>query len=476
MVEGIGTEQNLGEAERFFRRSADAGYAVARAEWAILYKKNVFGRDPDPLRSSSVWLEEFENGNPVALYDVGLSHFWGTDGVERDMVKGIDLLERAAAADHNLAMAFLGKAYLYGNEVEKDEEKAFTWLSRAAQKGAAFYDLAYLHGQEEGKYADAEEAAIWLMADLMSRDSFYITLENKNLFSKEVVVNVQKFLAVNGFYDGPIEFPLSERAVSAIHRFEVDAYPPYFSTMVSKYRALKQKEREVIGAALDRAVDRWSADRRSQSAIEAEQIVINRPFEGEGKDEWLSYLTDIQRRHRYVTVDGFKYRDVAEINGDWVKILAVDPTTSTIYYARSGYQKLLANKSENLRHPDLPPPGDHSKSGPVIVLDRRYDQDDPQWNRWFQNLRLAFRSKGEKGLVVGEIAYLEGLLGDPEVLIVAHDDKRKQYYIIWRNDMFLYRVGADYMVTAAESRGRDAARGLSAIGLAICAMSGTCAE
>lgn len=64
-------------------------------------------------------------------------------GVERDMIKGIQLLEEAASASHVRAMHDLGMIYVNGYHVPVDYSKARKWFTQAADLGRA-PDIYYL--------------------------------------------------------------------------------------------------------------------------------------------------------------------------------------------------------------------------------------------------------------------------------------------------------------------------------------------
>ncbi len=75
---------------------------------------------------------------------------------QREFDKAIPYFLRAAEADLDPALESLGFAYLYGNGVEVDDEKAFDYFSRSAEKGnrESRYKIADMF--RDGRYVNAD--------------------------------------------------------------------------------------------------------------------------------------------------------------------------------------------------------------------------------------------------------------------------------------------------------------------------------
>ena len=76
-----------------------------------------------------------EEGDVDAQYKLALSYCNGTDGAEKDEEKGFYWLSRAADADHLGAQHSLGQCYAKGVGVEKDPKKAVELYSAGAEQG-----------------------------------------------------------------------------------------------------------------------------------------------------------------------------------------------------------------------------------------------------------------------------------------------------------------------------------------------------
>lgn len=75
-------------------------------------------------------------GNPVALYYLGVMHIRGL-GVPRNEKKGLEMVQRSAAADETRAITFLGASHFAGDVLPKDYARALELFRRAAERGDA---------------------------------------------------------------------------------------------------------------------------------------------------------------------------------------------------------------------------------------------------------------------------------------------------------------------------------------------------
>ncbi|HXZ68254.1 MAG TPA: peptidoglycan-binding protein, partial [Alphaproteobacteria bacterium] len=106
-------------------------------------------------------------GNPRALYALGLDYKSGRDGAEANSVQALNWMRQAA--DKNLAVAqrTLGVWYEQGDGVEKDINKAREWYEKAANGGdyQAMHNLGYFYAQGLGGLtADNTLAVKWFKA------------------------------------------------------------------------------------------------------------------------------------------------------------------------------------------------------------------------------------------------------------------------------------------------------------------------
>lgn len=66
-----------------------------------------------------------------------------------------------AEAGHAIAQVALGTKYMYGEELPRDEEQAFSWYLKAAEQGVAPGSVAYMYATGTGVEQNDQEAAVW---------------------------------------------------------------------------------------------------------------------------------------------------------------------------------------------------------------------------------------------------------------------------------------------------------------------------
>lgn len=128
---------------------ADSGDAKARFNLAELLERGYGPVAPDSARALALYAQAADDGYAPAMNYLGFKLFNG-DGVERDRDRGYELIERAAMKGDPKGAANLGWMLAAGQEVVPDPEKAVYWLERAADAGlpVAMDQLAsiYTHG------------------------------------------------------------------------------------------------------------------------------------------------------------------------------------------------------------------------------------------------------------------------------------------------------------------------------------------
>ena len=107
-------------------------------------------------------------GDPMAMLGLGNVYEGGSDGLEKDVARAVELWERASELGEKEAHLSLGVLYCEGAGVEKDTAKAIRHFEAAAVKGGATarsnigalehnagnYDLALQHWMVAAKMGD----------------------------------------------------------------------------------------------------------------------------------------------------------------------------------------------------------------------------------------------------------------------------------------------------------------------------------
>ena len=159
-------------AAESLERAARSGSAEARYQLAQLYEKGQ-GVPKDKDRALALYAEAAEEGYAPALNDLGFIHLQGELGQEADEERARDYFRRAADRRHPAAM--------------------FNY--------AALID----DGKVEGR--GAPDAALYLYRALRGGDATLLDLmtDESELFNSETRKALQRKLASEGFYDGPID-------------------------------------------------------------------------------------------------------------------------------------------------------------------------------------------------------------------------------------------------------------------------------
>lgn len=131
-LDGTALPQDIPEAIRLLTESADKG--LTPAEYLLgelLYKGEVI---PQNIGKALFYLERAaEKEQPYAAYLAGKILL--TEDAVKDVPKAIRLLKIAAEHGNDFAEYQLGKLYLYGKEVERDDTEAIRWLTSSAEHG-----------------------------------------------------------------------------------------------------------------------------------------------------------------------------------------------------------------------------------------------------------------------------------------------------------------------------------------------------
>lgn len=157
---GQGTKKDLPTAAKWFRKSAELGFAPAQDKLGIIYEHGI-GVAKSATEAIKWYTLAAQSGNLEGQYHLGVMYGTGT-GVATDFAKSSEWLLKAAKQGHVDAQATLGRLFLQGaDEVPKDYVEAGVWLRKAADAGdaQAQVSLADLLVRGKGVEKDLEEAA-----------------------------------------------------------------------------------------------------------------------------------------------------------------------------------------------------------------------------------------------------------------------------------------------------------------------------
>lgn len=137
---GIGCTKNIQESVKWYKMAADAGYGYAQFNLGYYYLKGD-GNDPD--LGIKYYKMAVESGNIRAINDMANFYLKGTY-IEKDENKAFELLNKAASKNDALAMYNLGCCYQLGAGIPMDLKKAYLTFVEAAKLGSteAMYVLS----------------------------------------------------------------------------------------------------------------------------------------------------------------------------------------------------------------------------------------------------------------------------------------------------------------------------------------------
>ncbi len=159
---GMGVEENLAEALRWFRSAADQGNRLAQYWLGILHEE---GRGVPVDASAAVeWYRLAAiQGSAPAQDRLALSFRFGL-GVAEDSAAGFRWHLQAAMQDHSASQAAVARMLANGEGVPPDQHEAFRWNRLGADAGNPWSQAAlgnsYLNG--EGVAENLQEALRWL--------------------------------------------------------------------------------------------------------------------------------------------------------------------------------------------------------------------------------------------------------------------------------------------------------------------------
>lgn len=155
---GIGTNPDKSTAATYLEQAAQAGDTGAMTLYGLLCE--------DLLKTDQAkeWYQKAaEAQHPVALRQLGKLYATGR-AVTKDDKKALELYQQAATANDAEAMNLLAGMYLEGIGTPKNLTEAFNWYEKAAKADvpAAMYSLANLYKKGKGVKKDKDKAYFWM--------------------------------------------------------------------------------------------------------------------------------------------------------------------------------------------------------------------------------------------------------------------------------------------------------------------------
>ena len=162
--DGIGVIQNYAESRKMYLSAAKLGYEIA--QYRLSLKKYEVNRDATIFYNENElrWYQKMaDQGYALAQHMLGFLYYTGIV-LPKDYAKAVEWLQKAAKQGHLRALYTLGNCYYYGEGVTKDISKSAELYLKSAEQGLAIAQngigICYKNG--EGVPQDYRKAMEWL--------------------------------------------------------------------------------------------------------------------------------------------------------------------------------------------------------------------------------------------------------------------------------------------------------------------------
>ena len=164
--DGLGVLPDDEQAQLWFRRGAEAGYAFSRYALGRLLETR------KQTEEAVAWYEKAAaQGNHHAAYRLGKLYLQG-EQVPKDVTKALEYLTASAKEGSPFAQYTLGKLYLTGKDVEQDREEAYRWFEMSAGQGNPYAQFFLDH------FGETRNPSLLLTATRLLRQLGQIFQEN----------------------------------------------------------------------------------------------------------------------------------------------------------------------------------------------------------------------------------------------------------------------------------------------------------
>jgi TPR repeat protein len=158
---GNGVTKDYAEAFKYFKKSAEQGYASGQDWLGYMYQKG-YGVTQNYAEALKWYRKAAEQNYRSGQFNLGYMYDHGL-GVTQDYAEACKWYRKAAEQGHANAQANLGYLTLYGKGVAKNQNEAFKWYKKSAEQGSAISQnwLAYLYENGYGVAKNETEALKW---------------------------------------------------------------------------------------------------------------------------------------------------------------------------------------------------------------------------------------------------------------------------------------------------------------------------
>ena len=158
---GLGFEKSDVEAVKWYRKSAEQGYAIAQNNLGGMYESGC-GVEQSNVEAVKWYRTSAEQGFFRAQYNLGEMYYYG-HGVKQSDVEAAKWYRKSAEQGYAVAQGDLGWMYESGRGVEQSEAEAVKWYRKAAEQGdaRAQCNLGWMYESGRGVEQSNVEAVKW---------------------------------------------------------------------------------------------------------------------------------------------------------------------------------------------------------------------------------------------------------------------------------------------------------------------------
>jgi TPR repeat protein len=167
-----GLAQDYAQSVLWYRKSAEQSFPAGENNLGRMYEDGRGGLPKDSAQAASWYRKAADKGDANGQANLGKLYLTG-QGVQRDYVKGVELIRKAAEQGNSSAQASLGYAFQNGRGVPKDDVQAEYWDRKSAEQNddAGLNNLAWLYATSENPKIRNPQLAVEYALKAVAGDS-----------------------------------------------------------------------------------------------------------------------------------------------------------------------------------------------------------------------------------------------------------------------------------------------------------------
>ena len=206
LVNGRGITADAPLGVKYLNRAVELGHTYAMNELGAMY---YYGRavKKNPERGIRFYTAGFERDDIYSANNLGLAYLEGL-GVPKDPTTALQLLKHASEGGHPFAPNNIGRLYFAGDGVKKDIREAIKWYQLGAERGDSWAasNLGWVYSKGPDQMKDVDQSA-WYYGLAVALDPFGQNSEAAamlNAFPDKVKARlIKKLIADSGRADIP---------------------------------------------------------------------------------------------------------------------------------------------------------------------------------------------------------------------------------------------------------------------------------